>query len=700
MAYYRGRIGADLTKPAFGVEDVWDPVANNGSPYFVLEKAFGWDPYRLPTYDLQEIISDYGITNETYTQTYPVDYVTTNDDFTGQDISFGATDPSWYSLTPAPNGYTYDTTTPITFTVTSPYELQNPTETTSRAASTERTWNIISNSHTVTTIELVNPPSNAVTSAAIGGDTRIIQDRTLAYKETRYATVICLGSSTGFTINESSVNNYGSGHDADEYGSFLFENFDVSARCSDIRVTVTSAITGGTMNYTLIKPSPRSVDGGYVWNSAEQAIHGGSNVITVRTPSGLPFSSGTRIDFEFDIQTFDDRNANNDITHLYDITYVKGTTTANPEVRLSKKANPGRNQGAPKGCQIDGTVVWPYSVYTFNNNLSGHNAKALTNISGYSWITDTHEYLSYQYPVKTINVVVRQSNGNVSPMGYSITRPAVGPGGYYNGLSTPSSNVSSAVQINFTSGQLEPGMTVDLEVTYDKLANTNAGIDWSTYYNAAINDVDTASPKLRVYGNGSNPVAPSFSGVPHGMTINCNFYSTTDNVASGHGVTTLAANTALHDPINFGYSLGNTLPTYGCYEITTVVRNGSGQNKTSLTTTQLPPLDVYGYYDASQGVIVTMNDGSGLPYDWEVQVTEKYNTYRDLGLNLDITSDYTFTEEYIDSNNPALGVFVVVTRNGGVTGPPNNTYMRTRYFWDLDPGGLPIVVLLNQNFYR
>ena len=95
-----------------------------------------------------------------------------------------------------------------------------------------------------------------------------------------------------------------------------------------------------------------------------------------------------------------------------------------------------------------------------------------------------------------------------------------------------------------------------------------------------------------------------------------------------------------------------------------------------------------------------MNDGSGLPYDWEVQVTEKYNTYRDLGLNQDITSDYTFTEEYIDSSSPELGVFVVVTRNGGVTGPPNNTYMRTRYFWDLDPGGLPIVVLLNQNFYR
>ena len=701
MAFYRGRVGADLTQPAFGKEEEWDPVANNGSPYFQMDPAIGWDPYRLPTYDLQELITDYGITNESYSQTYPVDYVETNDNFSGVDKSFGTTDPSYYSLNAAPSGYTYDATTPITFTVTSPYQLQNPTYTTTRDVGTERSWSVTSNSHNVTQIELVGQPGGTVSSAAIGGDTRIINDYNLQYRDTRTATVIANGSATNFYINESSVNNYAYSHQDDEYGSNLYLNQAVSAKCNQITVTVYNAITNAVMSKIVGLPSTRSADGGYIWNTAEQAIWGGSHYIEVKQTNGQPFMNGTRIEFEFDIMTWQDRNANNDITNLFNISYTAGTSSANPKVNLSKKANPGAGKGAPMGCDLDGTVIWPYAVYTFNNNLSGHYPKAFTNISGYSWINDAYAYKAAQYPVKTINVVVRQANGNVSPMGYSITRPIQDSiFGYYNGLTSATSSVSSAVQINFTSGQLAPGMTVDLEVTYDKFANTGANVDWTSYYNAYINDVDTSQPKLRVLGNGSNPIAPVNAGVPNGAVINCNFYSTKDKIQSGHGVTTLAANPSLHDPINFGYSLGNTVPTYGCYQIDVTVRNASNADVTSQCTVTRPPLDIYGYYDAVQGVVVTMNDGSGIPYNWTVTVNEHYNTYRDLGLNQDITADYNWSEEYINPSNPPLGVFLKVEKVGGVTGPPNNTYMRTRYYWDLDPGGLPLVVLLNQNFYR
>ena len=700
MAFYRGRIGADLTQPAYGVEDTWNPVSNNGSPYFVPTPAVGWDPYRLPTWDLQEVISDYGITNESYSQTYPVDYVETNDNFYGVDTTFGTTDPSYYALNPAPAGYTYDATTPITFTVTSPYQLQNPTYTTTSDVGSERTWSVVSNSHNVTQIELVGQPGGTVSSAAIGGETRIINDYTLAYKETRTGWVTANGTATAFYFTDS-ISSYMSDHQDDEYGSALYLNQAVSPKCVGINITVYNAITNEVMSKTTTMPSTRSADGGFVWTTSEQAIWGGTANIGVKNTNGQPFMSGTQIKFEFLMHTYKDRNANFDITDQFNITYTAGTATALPKVNLSKKANPGKNKGAPMGCDLDGTVIWPYAVYTFNNNLSGHNPKAFTNVSGYSWINDAYAYKAAQYPVKTVNVVVRQANGNVSPMGYSITRPIQDSiFGYYNGLTSASSSVSSAVIIDFTSGQLSPGMTVDLEVTYDKFADTGANIDWTSYYDAYINDVDTASPKLRVLGNGSNPIAPVNAGVPHNAVINCNFYSTRDLIPSGHGVTTLAANPLLHDPVNFGYHLGNTVPTYGCYQIDVTVKNASNQNVTSQCTVTRPPLDIYGYYDAAQGVVVTKTDGSGIPYNWTVDVTEHYNTYRDLGLNADITSDYTFTEEYIDPNNKALGIYVKIEKIGGVTGPPNNTYVRTRYFWDLDPGGLPLVVLLNQNFYR
>jgi hypothetical protein len=130
------------------------------------------------------------------------------------------------------------------------------------------------------------------------------------------------------------------------------------------------------------------------------------------------------------------------------------------------------------------------------------------------------------------------------------------------------------------------------------------------------------------------------------------------------------------------------------------VKNASNQNVTSQCTVNRPPLDIYGYYDVAQGVFVTKSDGSGLPYNWTVEIEEHYNTYRDLGLNQDITADYNWSEEYINPSNPALGVFLKVEKIGASVGPPNNTYMRTRYYWDLDPGGLPLIVLLNQNFYR
>lgn len=700
MAFYRGRVGADLTQPAFGKEEEWDPVANNGSPYFLLEPAFGWDPYRLPTYDLQELITDYGITNESYTQTYPVDYVETNDNFSGVDKSFGTTDPSYYALSPAPVGYTYDATTPISFSVTSPYQLQNPTYTTTRDIGQEQSWSITSPGHNTTQIELVGQPTDTVSNAAFGGETRIINDYTLAYNETRTGWITANGTSTAFVFTDA-ISSYTSGHQDDEYGSSLYLNQAVSPKCVGVNITVYSALTNEVLSRNVTLPSSRSADAGLVWNTSEQAIWGGTAAIGVTTTGGLAFGSGTKIKFEFYLHTYEDRNANNDITNLFDITYTAGTASTLPKVTLSKKANPGAGKGAPMGSDIDGTVTWPYVFYTFDNNLSGHHPKTLTNIYGYSWINDAYAYKAAQNPVKTVNVVVRQSDGSVSPVGYNITRPTQDSVyGYYNGLTSANGPVSRAVVIDFTSGQLNPGMTVDLEVTYDKLADTNAGIDWTSYYNAYINDVDTSQPKLRVLGNGSNPIAPVGAGVPNGAIINCNFYSTKDKIQSGHGVTTLAANPALHDPVNFGYSLGNTVPTYGCYQIDVTVRDASNQNVTSQCTVTRPPLDIYGYYDAIQGVVVTKNDGSGIPYNWTVEVNEHYNTYRDLGLNQDITADYNWSEEYIDSGNPELGVFLKVEKIGASVGPPNNTYMRTRYFWDLDPGGLPIVVLLNQNFYR
>lgn len=700
MAFYRGRVGADLDQPAFGKEEEWDPVANNGNPYFQMDPAIGWDPYRLPTYDLQELITDYGITNESYSQSYPVDYVETNDDFSGVDKSFGTTDPSYYSLNAAPSGYTYDSTTPITFTVTSPYQLQNPTYTTTRDVGSERTWSVTSNSHNVTQIELVGQPGGTVSSAAIGGETRIINDYTLAYKETRTGWITANGSATFFYFTDS-MSSYMSDHQDDEYGSALYLNQAVSPKCVGINITVYNALTNQVMSKITTMPSTRSADSGFVWNTSEQAVWGGTALIGVKNTNGQPFMNGTQIKFEFYMHTYKDRNANLDITNLFNISYTEGTATALPRVNLSKKANPGRYKGAPMGSDLDGTVVWPYAVYTFNNNLSGHNPKAFTNISGYSWINDAYAYKAAQYPVKTVNVVVRQANGNVSPVGYNITRPIQDSiFGYYNGLTSATSSVSSAVQINFTSGQLSPGMTVDLEVTYDKFANTGANVDWTSYYNAYINDVDTSQPKLRVLGNGSNPIAPVNAGVPHGVNINCNFYSTKSSILSLDGLSTLASNPSLHDPVNFGYSLGNTVPTYGCYQLDVTVKNASNQNVTSQCTVNRPPLDIYGYYDVAQGVFVTKSDGSGLPYNWTVEIEEHYNTYRDLGLNQDITADYNWSEEYINPSNPALGVFLKVEKIGASVGPPNNTYMRTRYYWDLDPGGLPLIVLLNQNFYR
>ena len=130
-----------------------------------------------------------------------------------------------------------------------------------------------------------------------------------------------------------------------------------------------------------------------------------------------------------------------------------------------------------------------------------------------------------------------------------------------------------------------------------------------------------------------------------------------------------------------------------------VVRNENGQNRTNQCLITLPPQDFYSYYDVSQPIGLTLTNGDAIPYNWTVDVTNKHQIYTDIGANQDITSDYTWTEEYINPNNYSQGVYLVVRKNGTQVGPPNNLYMRTRYFWDLDPGGLPIVVLLNQNFY-
>lgn len=703
MAFYRGRIGADLNKPAFGVEDVFDPTNNNGSPYYVLTSAFGWDPYRLPTYDLQELITDYGITNQSYFQSYPADYDEVDDDFGGVDRTFGNTDASYYTVAEAEGQYLYDSTTPPTFTVTSPYTHTTPTVTTTRDVGEERSYTATANSHLVTEYVIGNQPSDTVSTGAMGADVQIINDYTLAYRDTRTAVVIANGSSTQFHINESSVNNYAYSHQDDEYGSSLFLNTAVSAKCVGINVTVYNAITNQVMSRNTTMPSTRSADGGFVWNTAEQAIWGGNHLIGVTTTSGLAFQSGTRIEFEFYIHTYKDRGANLDITNLYDITLNSGSAGSNPSIQISKKSNPGNNKGAPMGSAVSATVIWPYALYTFNVNTSNHKPKAWTNILGYSWIEDSHAYKSAQYPIKTVNVVIRDSNGNISPVGYNITRPALdGVHGYRNGITSASDNVDPSVIVQFTNDQLSPGMTIDLEVEYDILIDNNAGVDWSSYFDAYVSDISGDVPKLRVLGKGTSAGQQlgidAGVGVPHGMNINVSFYRVNAFTSSGHGVQQVV--NAGHDPLSFGYSLGNTVPTYGCYQIDVVVKDQNGQNVTSQCTVTRPPLDVYGYYDASQGIIVLKNDGSVIAYNWTVEVTERYQTYTDIGANQDITADYTWTEEYIDSSNPELGVYLIVRKNGTQVGPPDNLYMRTRYFWDLDAGGLPIVVLLNQNFYR
>lgn len=700
MAFYRGRIGADLT-PAFGKEEEWDPVNNNGSPYFLLDPAIGWDPYRLPSYVLQELVTDYGILDQTYVETVDVPSVQVDDTHTGTDILYGTTDSSYWDIPASPATYLYDDTNPVTFTVTSPYTLQNPTEKFTHAFSDDRTWSATSNSHTVTTFNLGNAPSGAVTNAAIGGNTRIINDFSLANSGSQVYQFTQTGSFTSFVITENNIFSYGSGHKKTEYGSSKFLNQDISAKCYQIVVTCTDGITNADIPLSVTYPSKRSVDDGYIWNSGEQAAHGGSNAIGVTTIYGTPIPVDSVLRLEFKLRTYKDRGANQDVTSAYNITYVAGTQTDQPKVVLSKKSNPGVGQGAPKGYKLDGDVAFPFVLFAIDNTINNHSPKAWTNVNGKSWVEDPDWYKSAQYPVKSISVLLKYANGNIFADNIDVTRPLQdGKFGYYNGVTSANAGPSDLVQVEIASGQIDIGMTVELTVEYDRYRDNNAGVDWTSYFDAFVSDINGAEPKLRVLGNGSSPLVPSGAGVPHGMAINVQFHRSNGEIPSGHGRTILVNDPNLHDPINFARSLGITTPTYGCYQMNVTVKDENGNNKNSLVDITLPPLDAAGYYLTEQGVLVEMKDGSGVPHNWTVRIAEKHQTYRDLGLNADITADYTWSVEYIDSSDPELGVFLKVRKNGTQVGPPSNTYMRVRYDWPLDPGGLPIIVLLNQNFYR
>lgn len=706
MTYYKGFVGGVVLP--YGVEDTWYPVDNNLGTHFDLTTVPGWYDPQAPIPLLHELIQNHTLSQQSFTQTYQVDSFLKTTNLVGSDIDHANTfgnNASYFALPAFPSGKYLDNSSGFGVQITSDYTHTTPTHTSTHSGTYTGSYSDDAVGRTTKTYNLTNAPSNTQQSASIPKNWTVRTDWNLAYKDTRRATIYANGSTAGwyFTDTESSYNYQ---HSSNKYGQYLGKGIIVPPKCTQINVTVYNPYNNQVMARTVTYPSRRSPDNGYIWNTSEQTRFGGNPVIYVRQTNGQVLAQGTRIDFEFVIHTFQDRNLNQDITSNYIVSYLAGTPSLYPRVSFSLRSSApygATGDGPYDGCEIQGDVVWP--VRRFNHGypgFSGHQGRTWNNILGQPSSNFNARYAADK-PVKSIVVTIRNPDGSISPLGRTITRPAADPNhGYLNGVPYPISGTDEVLVDYSSSGSVVENSYVEIAVTYDLLVKNNANIDWSSYYTAVIDSGDTSNPKLWVTSNGS--VFPAGQGVPYGVDIQPVYRLSDKEITAGHGKSTIVSQN-LHDADAYSEYIGGvdglgTINgnTYGCYNTSVIVRNAAGQNVTSQTTYVPPVTEQYGFYSTNLPFTITKTNGDPIPHDWTVEVTESHNLFQDTGANINITNQYTFNKApRYDANGNQIGYYLVVQDVGGLgLGPWKGSRMRARYEWPQYYGGMPLIILLGQ----